>query len=499
MSTRDTLLAARQNAQNSIEYYENAIREREEAGAVSNNPWALASGNQDLEREIRQRRRRIAEIDRQLANLDQPNTLQETAPSYGASRTAAVERSQSLQDSIDQQREDNEQIVREIEQSNEFAEQDAEPVLLPEDVADPDDATARIVTIDGDDILVGASQPEEDFVGPPRPGGPQQIGASDPLLQSPVPQSENLEDLFERTQQEQESLNQLLESRNTVQAARAERAGRNPSDTDWRVKLSIAPGANYLYKAPDPGILAPLQATNGVIFPYTPAIDTIYYANYNTEDLTHSNYRAYFYQNSYPGEILMQATFTAQTSEEADYLLAVIHFFRSATKMFYGQDDQRGTPPPVLYLDGLGEYQFNLHPCVISQFNYNLPDDVDYIRAAAPSRFNQPQSNDPAQDVSFWAKTAASLLDQFDGTAARLAASALVPGAPAETLSTSPSEISDFVARNRISSTFQRPTYVPTELSISLTLLPLQNRKQVSEEFSLRDFASGKLLKRGFW
>jgi len=285
----------------------------------------------------------------------------------------------------------------------------------------------------------------------------------------------------------------------SVQSSRAERAGRNPSDTDWRVKLSVAPGANYLYKAPDPGILAPLQATNGVIFPYTPAIDTIYYANYNTEDLTHSNYRAYFYQNSYPGEILMQATFTAQTSEEADYLLAVIHFFRSATKMFYGQDDQRGTPPPVLYLDGLGEYQFNLHPCVISQFNYNLPDDVDYIRAAAPSRFNQPQSNDPAQDVSFWAKTAASLLDQFDGTAARLAASALVPGAPAETLSTSPSEISDFVARNRISSTLQRPTYVPTELSISLTLLPLQNRKQVSEEFSLRDFASGKLLKRGFW
>lgn len=284
-----------------------------------------------------------------------------------------------------------------------------------------------------------------------------------------------------------------------AQAARGQRAGRDTSDADWRVKLSLARQAKYLYKAADPGILAPLQVTNGVIFPYTPQIDTVYYANYNNEDLTHSNYRAYFYQNSYPGEILLQATFTAQTSQEADYMLAVIHFFRSATKMFYGQDEQRGTPPPVLYLDGLGEYQYNLHPCVISQFNYNLPNDVDYIRAAAPSRFNQPQSSDPLQDTNFWQKTAANLLDQFDGTAARLAASALVPGAPAETLSTTPGEISNFISRNRISSTAQRPTYVPTELSLSLTLLPIQSRKQVSEDFSLRDFASGKLIKRGFW
>lgn len=300
-------------------------------------------------------------------------------------------------------------------------------------------------------------------------------------------------------EQNPDAFEPLGSEQSTVQGARAQRAGRDPADADWRVKLSLAPQANYLYKAQDPGILAPLQVTNGVIFPYTPQIDTVYYANYSNEDLTHSNYRAYFYQNSYPGEILVQATFTAQTADEADYMLAVIHFFRSATKMFYGQDEQRGTPPPVLYLDGLGEFQYNLHPCVISQFNYNLPDDIDYIRAAAPSRFKQPQASDPTTDTSFWTKTGASFLNQFDGTAARLAASALSPGAPAETLSTSPSEISDFVARDRISSTFQRPTYVPTELTLSLTLLPIQSRQQVSEQFSLRDFASGKLLKRGFW
>lgn len=284
-----------------------------------------------------------------------------------------------------------------------------------------------------------------------------------------------------------------------LQGVDAQRAGRNSSDIDWRVKLSLAPQADYLYNSSNPGILEPLKSTNGVIFPYTPQIDTIYHATYNNQDLVHSNYRGYFYQNSYLGEILMQATFTAQTSREADYLLAVIHFFRSATKTFYGQDDQRGTPPPLLYLSGFGEHQFNQHPCVLTQFNYNLPKDVDYIRAAAPSRFAPPQPSDPPQEENFWTKTAVSLLGEFNGTAARLAASALSSGAPAETLSTTPGEISEFISQDRIASTIQRPTYVPTEISMSLTLLPMQSRKQVSEEFSLRDFATGKLLRKGFW
>jgi hypothetical protein len=75
----------------------------------------------------------------------------------------------------------------------------------------------------------------------------------------------------------------------------------------------------------------------------------------------------------------LRCTFTAQSTSEANYLLAVITFFKSVTKMFYGQDAERGAPPPLTYLSGLGEYQFNEHPCVITQFNYTLPGDVDYI------------------------------------------------------------------------------------------------------------------------
>mgnify|MGYP000297429693 FL=1 len=42
-------------------------------------------------------------------------------------------------------------------------------------------------------------------------------------------------------------------------------------------------------------------------------------------------------------------------------------------------------------------------------------------------------------------------------------------------------------------------TYVPTKIEISVVLHPLQTRQQVSQGFSLENFAKGNLLKGGFW
>ena len=266
------------------------------------------------------------------------------------------------------------------------------------------------------------------------------------------------------------------------------------NETDWRVRLKLSPFADYLYSAPDPGILEPLKATDGVVFPYTPRIDSIYHANYTPYDLTHSNFRGYFYQNSYVGEILLQVTFTAQDSREAEYMLATIHFFKSITKMFYGQDEQRGTPPPVVYLSGLGEYQFNEHPLLVSQFNYNLPPDVDYIRAGGRDIMTTAPAQDANARNSGWlAQVGGAALGQFNGTVARLLASRLNPGAEPKPLSSfTPNTLG--TRRNGIT-----PTYVPTKIDISLVLLPIQSRRQVSEQFSLRDFANGSLLRRGYW
>jgi hypothetical protein len=43
------------------------------------------------------------------------------------------------------------------------------------------------------------------------------------------------------------------------------------------------------------------------------------------------------------------------------------------------------------------------------------------------------------------------------------------------------------------------PTYVPTKMEISLTLLPIQSRSDISKIFNLQQYASGSLLKGGFW
>ena len=253
---------------------------------------------------------------------------------------------------------------------------------------------------------------------------------------------------------------------------------RQINNGDWRVRLRLAPQAKYLYNAPNPGILKPLQVTDGVIFPYTPTITTAYRANYSNYDLTHSNYRGYFYQNSYVEPIQLNCMFTAQSTSEANYLLAVIQFFRSVTKMFYGQDAERGAPPPLTYLTGLGEYQFNEHPCVINQFNYTLPADVDYIRAGSPNQLGLNQVNQrDRQTVS-----TGSLFGGLNRLAAALLTKGAIPNPPAP-----PSLASN------------RPTYVPTKIEISLTLLPIQSRNQVSKQFSLKEFANGNLIKGGFW
>ena len=252
---------------------------------------------------------------------------------------------------------------------------------------------------------------------------------------------------------------------------------------DWRVRLQLAQNADYLYKAIQPGILQPLSVTDGIIFPYTPKIDLSYKANYSPYDITHSNFRGYFYQNSSVGDINITAHFTAQDTNQANYLLAVIHFFRSATKMFYGQDAQRGTPPPLVFLSGLGQYQFNNHPCLITNFSYSLPEDVDYIRAQVANQAN-------LNLTSVNSVKAAVPTNTIVASISRLAAAFTTKGA----LPKKPFGSSD--APNLAQGS---PTYVPTKMDITISLLPVNSRQQVSQQFSLKNFANGNQLKGGFW
>lgn len=259
---------------------------------------------------------------------------------------------------------------------------------------------------------------------------------------------------------------------------------KQPGNGDWRVRLSLAPNSDYLYNAPEAGILGPLTATNGVIFPYTPRISTSYTADYAKTELIHSNYRGIFYKSSSVGDVQINGTFTAQDTREAAYLLAVIHFFKSVTKMFYGQDAQRGTPPPLVYLSGYGDYQFSNHACVVTSFNYSLPNEVDYIRTNGPNNFGPNMSNRQTP------RTTSPGGINFSG-AIRLANALLNKGATPQTPAQNP-------LRSYVNNT-NECTYVPTKMEIDIVLTPVQTRSQVSKQFSLKEFANGNLLKGGFW
>lgn len=149
---------------------------------------------------------------------------------------------------------------------------------------------------------------------------------------------------------------------------------------DWRVKVGVNPGSGTLYRTANPGILQPLVNTDGVIFPFVPNVTVNYAARYGSRSLTHTNYTNYFYEASEVQNIQIVGDFAVQNSSDADYFMAVIYFFRAASKMFYGNSGSyQGSPPPILYLNGYGKHYFPNVPCILTYFNHMLPSDVDYI------------------------------------------------------------------------------------------------------------------------
>lgn len=230
------------------------------------------------------------------------------------------------------------------------------------------------------------------------------------------------------------------------------------ASNDWRVRVSLAPGSDYFYNDPSNSLLSPLVSEVGVappalfanslitghqrigvIFPYTPQITVQHTANYSPQKLTHSNYAQYYYDNSEVQAIQVTTDFTVQNINEGQYLLAAIYFFRSCTKMFFGADPNAGNPPPLVYLNGYGQYYFPNVPCVITSFSHTMPADCDYIDVPEPAATN---TGYPPRQINY-----------------------------------------------RLNS-----TRLPTTSSVTVTLQPVYSRFAQSRGFSLSDFAKGALI-----
>jgi hypothetical protein len=275
----------------------------------------------------------------------------------------------------------------------------------------------------------------------------------------------------------------------TAKASAAKTEDKAPfkQKEDWRVRLSLAPSANYLYRDPaikSSDLLYPLKETDGIVFPYLPTVSTAHKANYDPTELAHSNYKLYFYKNSSVDDVTITADFTAQDTSEANYMLAVIHFLKSATKMFYGQDGKAGpragTPPPLCYLSGFGAFQYDAHPLLITSFTYTLPNDVDYIRAGSKETWSGQSSMNPFgtdEKNRTGLGAVVSAISDLRMALGGLRKGAAPPAPKFKSLANS------------------EATYVPTKLSITISAVPVVTRNDISNKFSLHDYATGSLLR----
>lgn len=312
--------------------------------------------------------------------------------------------------------------------------------------------------------------------------------ADNPIQPQRTPTDEEIQNADNPPQIPQTPGNQIptvtiVGQRTNTQSNAAKDQNTNFKQTaDWRVRLGLSPSAKYLYNSENPGILLPLKATQGIIFPYTPTINIVYNANYDAPDITHTNYKLWQYKNSSIDSVNITGEFTAQDTAEASYMVAVIHFLKSVTKMFYGQDKNpiNGTPPPLCFLSGYGAFQFDNNPLVITAFNYNLPNDVDYIRAG---------SSVQASGVNLSAYQLKLNTSVLSNT--RLGSAGLSPGGQLKA-----------PQFQNLQNT--QATYVPTKMQVSISCYPLMSREAISQDFSLEKYGQGALTsatskRGGFW
>lgn len=273
----------------------------------------------------------------------------------------------------------------------------------------------------------------------------------------------------------------------------------------FRVQLRPKPGKDQQIYGPRENntIMRPLYDSGGVVFPYTPNITTQFGVNYGQYSPIHSIMDFYSYQRTPAPELTIMGTFTAQNKREASYALAVIHFFRTVTKMYFGQDSFEGNPiplglaPPILLLNGYGSYMFNNLPVLVTNYTVELLNNVDYVKVqiggaqAAANTVGSSTSNlssngdNLSNDQTYFGKT-------VGGTDIAGATQELKKRAAASRASTaSPTSTTTSAQKGGTA-------YIPSMFTITATLVIQKTPKQ-TREFNIESFRRGILLQNSKW
>ena len=271
--------------------------------------------------------------------------------------------------------------------------------------------------------------------------------------------------------------------------------GGADASNDWRVRLAIPPAFS---SSP---MLSPLVQAGGLVFPYTPSIAISSTASYGEENFTHSNYGFVYYQNSKVNTISINGAFNVEDGAQAMYWLAAVHCLRSATKMFTGEGDLQGNPPPIFKLNGYGDYVFKNIPVVIESFSINLPADTNYINTSTAYA-----SSEVTGGLGGALSSVAGIASASSGIAAM--ASALGANKVANVLGTL-GTIGGAVAgaANLLSGATavsgggsfatSGNSWVPVKSELQITVRPIYSREAV-RRFSLQKFVKGDYVNGGY-
>jgi hypothetical protein len=259
-------------------------------------------------------------------------------------------------------------------------------------------------------------------------------------------------------------------------------------ENDWRVRLSMAKWTAFKSSP----VLAPLKEAGGLIFPYTPTINIKNSATYESISTIHSNYPMRAYKNSDPGSIRIEAPMFVEDTSQGLYWIAMVHYLKSLTKMFSGSDPKAGNPPPIIFLNGYGNYVFKNVPVVVTNMEVRLDAKCDYIGVdVVGSAAGGVQS--AADGISGLSDTLGGLgsqlgLGQFVGQATNII-SGIAGG-----VGSVAGALGSFGIGGSISGGV---THVPTKSTFSVTLQPMYSRDSV-RKFSLDRFVTGGYLNSSF-
>ena len=271
--------------------------------------------------------------------------------------------------------------------------------------------------------------------------------------------------------------------------------GGADASSDWRVRLAIPPAFS---SSP---MLSPLVQAGGLVFPYTPSIAIASTASYGEENFTHSNYGFVYYQNSRANTISINGAFNVEDGEQAMYWLAAVHCLRSATKMFTGEGDLQGNPPPIFKLNGYGDYVFKNIPVVIESFSINLPADTNYINTSAAFAGSEATGGlgGALSSIAGVSGTATGLAGLAGALGANKAANALGKiGAIGGAVAGVGKLISGVTAlAGGGSFATSGNSWVPVKSELQITVRPIYSREAV-RRFSLQKFVKGDYVNGGY-